>query len=202
MDLLSFDRKFYCKGFVSVAGIDEAGRGSLAGPVVAATVIIPKDLVISGLNDSKQVSEKKREQLFVIIKEKALAHAVAAVDNTTIDKINILQATFLAMSRAALKLQIKPGLCLIDGNHKLPNLPFRQEAIIGGDARIACIAAASILAKVTRDKMMMEYAKRYPVYEFEKHKGYGTRQHIAALKQYGPCPIHRVTFAPIKFFLP
>ncbi|GHT50925.1 hypothetical protein AGMMS49990_04250 [Endomicrobiia bacterium] len=198
MDSLFFDRNFYDKWFTLVAGIDEAGRGSLAGPVTAAAVILAKDLIIPDLNDSKQVSERKREQLFVIIKEKALAYAIEAVDNTIIDKINILQATFLAMSRAVLKLQIKPELCLIDGNHKIPNLPFKQEAIISGDAKSACIAAASILAKVTRDKIMKEYAKQYPVYEFEKHKGYGTRQHIESLKQYGPCPIHRITFAPIS----
>ncbi|GHT56681.1 hypothetical protein AGMMS50233_09030 [Endomicrobiia bacterium] len=198
MDSLFFDGNFYNKWFALVAGIDEAGRGSLAGPVTAAAVILAKDLIIPDLNDSKQVSERKREQLFLIIKEKALAYAIKAVDNTIIDKINILQATFLAMSRAVLKLQIKPELCLIDGNHKIPNLPFKQEAIISGDAKSACIAAASILAKVTRDKIMKEYAKQYPVYEFEKHKGYGTRQHIESLKQYGPCPIHRITFAPIS----
>ncbi|GHT38244.1 ribonuclease HII [Endomicrobiia bacterium] len=198
MDSLFFDKNFYNKWFTLVAGIDEAGRGSLAGPVTAAAVILAKDLIIPGLNDSKQVSERKREQLFVIIKEKALAYAIEAVDSTIIDKINILQATFLVMSRAVLKLQIKPELCLIDGNHKIPNLPFKQEAIISGDAKSACIAAASILAKVTRDKIMKEYAKQYPVYEFEKHKGYGTRQHIESLKQHGPCPIHRITFAPIS----
>ncbi|GHT46036.1 ribonuclease HII [Endomicrobiia bacterium] len=198
MDSLFFDKNFYNKWFTLVAGIDEAGRGSLAGHVTAAAVILAKDLIIPGLNDSKQVSERKREQLFVIIKEKALAYAIEAVDSTIIDKINILQATFLAMSRAVLKLQIKPELCLIDGNHKIPNLPFKQEAIISGDAKSACIAAASILAKVTRDKIMKEYAKQYPVYEFEKHKGYGTRQHIESLKQHGPCPIHRITFAPIS----
>ncbi|GHT58259.1 ribonuclease HII [Endomicrobiia bacterium] len=198
MDSLFFDRNFYDKWFTLVAGIDEAGRGSLAGPVTAAAVILAKDLIIPDLNDSKQVSERKREQLFVIIKEKALAYAIEAVDNTIIDKINILQATFLAMFRAVLKLQIKPKLCLVDGNHKIPNLPFKQETIISGDAKNACIAAASILAKVTRDKIMKECAKQYPVYEFEKHKGYGTRQHIESLKQYGPCQIHRITFAPIS----
>ncbi|GHT42149.1 ribonuclease HII [Endomicrobiia bacterium] len=198
MDSLFFDKNFYDKWFTLVAGIDEAGRGSLAGPVTAAAVILAKDLIIPDLNDSKQVSERKREQLFVIIKDKALAYVIEAVDNTIIDKINILQATFLVMSRAVLKLQIKPELFLIDGNHKIPNLPFKQEAIISGDAKSACIAAASILAKVTRDKIMKEYAKQYPVYEFEKHKGYGTRQHIESLKQHGPCPIHRITFAPIS----
>jgi ribonuclease HII len=198
MNLLSFDRSFYDKGLVFVAGIDEAGRGSLAGPVVAAAVILPKDLMISDLNDSKQVSKIKREQLFVIIKKKALAYGVSSVDNATVDKINILQATFLAMSKSVLKLQIRPELCLIDGNHKIPNFAFKQETIVGGDAKSACIAAASILAKVTRDKIMTEYAKQYPVYKFENHKGYATRQHTESLKQYGPCPIHRMTFAPVS----
>jgi ribonuclease HII len=198
MNSLFFDRNFYNKGLVFVAGIDEAGRGSLAGPVTAAAVILPKDLIIPDLNDSKQVSKRKREQLFVIIEKKALAYGISSVDNTIVDKINILQATFLAMSKSVLKLQIKPELCLIDGNHKIPSLAFRQEAIVGGDAKSACIAAASILAKVTRDKIMTEYAKQYPVYKFEKHKGYATKQHIESLKQYGPCPIHRITFAPIR----
>jgi ribonuclease HII len=197
-DMFSFDRNFYNKGFYSVAGIDEAGRGPLAGPVAAAAVIFSKDSIIYDLDDSKQLSEKKRETLFEIIKETALAYAVETVNNEIIDKINILQATFLAMSRAVLKLKIKPDLCLIDGNRKVKRLSFNQETIIGGDAKSACVAAASILAKVSRDKMMLEYAKQYPVYEFEKHKGYGTKKHIAALKKYGICPIHRLTFSPVN----
>jgi ribonuclease HII len=198
MNLLSFDRNFYDTGLVFVAGIDEAGRGALAGPVTAAAVILSKDLIIPDLNDSKQVSKRKREQLFVIIKKKALAYGISSIDNTIVDKVNILQATFLAMSKSVLKLQIKPELCLIDGNHRIPNLAFKQEAIVGGDAKSACIAAASILAKVTRDKIMTDYAKQYPVYKFENHKGYATRQHIESLKQYGQCPIHRITFAPVS----
>ncbi|MDR1926498.1 MAG: ribonuclease HII [Endomicrobium sp.] len=198
MNLFSFDKKIYYKGVKFVSGIDEAGRGPLAGPVVAAAVIFRQNVIIPNLNDSKQLSKKEREKLFVIIKEKALACAVETVDNKIIDKINILQATFLAMSSAVLKLQIKPDLCLIDGNHKIPDLSFKQEAIVNGDTKSACIAAASVLAKVTRDRMMAEYAKQYPVYEFEKHKGYGTKKHIEFLKKYGHCPIHRLTFTPIK----
>jgi ribonuclease HII len=170
----------------------------LAGPVVAAAVILPEDSLIHDLNDSKKLSEKKREILFKIIQDTSAAYSIEIVDNDVIDKINILQATFLAMSRAALRLKIKPDLCLIDGNHKVPQLPFNQKPIVNGDAKSAAIAAASILAKVTRDRIMFEYAKQYPFYEFEKHKGYGTKKHIAALKKYGVCPIHRTTFAPMK----
>ncbi|GHT04522.1 hypothetical protein AGMMS5026_04100 [Endomicrobiia bacterium] len=197
-NIFSFDRNFYNKGFYPVAGIDEAGRGPLAGPVAAAVVILPKDSAIPYLNDSKQLSEKKREILFEIIKETALDYAVELVNNEIIDEINILQATFLAMSRAVLKLKTQPDLYLIDGNRKVHGLSFNQETIVGGDAKSACIAAASILAKVSRDKMMLEYAKQYPVYEFEKHKGYGTKKHIEALKKHGICPIHRLTFSPVN----
>jgi ribonuclease HII len=193
--LFAFDKKFYDRGLEFVSGIDESGRGSLAGPVVAAAVILHQGVLITNLNDSKKLSNIERESLFMIIKEKALAYAVESVDNKMIDKINILQATFLAMSRAILKLQINPDLCLIDGNHRIPNLFIKQESIISGDAKSACIAAASILAKVVRDRIMTEYAKQYPVYEFEKHKGYGTKKHIALLKKYGQCAIHRLTFA-------
>jgi ribonuclease HII len=197
-DIFSFDKFFYNRVYYSVAGIDESGRGPLAGPVTAAAVILPKGLAIPDLNDSKQLSEKKRETLFEIIKETALAYAVETVNNKIIDEINILQATFLAMSRAVLKLKIKPDLCLVDGNRKVHGLSFNQKTIVGGDAKSACIAAASILAKVSRDKMMLEYAKQYPIYEFEKHKGYGTKKHIEALKKYGVCSIHRLTFSPIS----
>jgi ribonuclease HII len=201
MDTFSFDKNFYDKGLQFVAGVDEAGRGPLAGPVSVAAVILPKGVIISDLNDSKQLSEKKREKLFDVIKEKALAYAVEIVDNIIIDQINILQATFLAMSMAVSKLQHKPELCLIDGNHKIPDLELNQEALIGGDAKSACVAAASIIAKVTRDRLMCNYAKQYPVYEFEKHKGYGTKKHIEALRKHGICPIHRVTFDPIRQML-
>ncbi|MCA6069675.1 MAG: ribonuclease HII [Endomicrobium sp.] len=198
MVTFSFDSSFYDRGYDAVAGIDEAGRGPLAGPVVVAAVILPKGIIIQDLNDSKQLSPKKREKLFEIIKERASAYAIETVDNKTIDKINILQATFLAMSRAVLRLRVKPDFCLIDGNRKVPNLSINQETVVSGDAKSARIAAASILAKVIRDRMMADYAKQYPIYGFETHKGYGTKKHIEALEKYGPCPLHRLTFAPIS----
>ncbi|MDR1523410.1 MAG: ribonuclease HII [Endomicrobium sp.] len=197
MDLFAFDKFFYCKGLKFVAGIDEAGRGPLAGPVVASTVILPKNCLIDDLNDSKQLSPKKRDLLFKIIKEKALFYTVSIVDNYIIDKINILQATLLAMKNSVLQLEIKPDICLIDGNCKIKDLDIAQETIVGGDAKSAAIAAASILAKVTRDNLMGEYAKKYPLYGFDKHKGYGTKKHIEAINQHGVCPIHRMSFAPI-----
>jgi ribonuclease HII len=197
MDLFAFDKIFYNKGLNLIAGIDEAGRGPLAGPVVASAVILPKDCSICGLNDSKKLSCKKRELFFKIIKEKALFYAVSIVNNDTIDRINILQATLLAMKNSILQLPERPDVCLIDGNCKIKNLDIVQKTIIGGDARSAAIAAASILAKVTRDSLMGEYSKKYPLYGFEKHKGYGTKKHIEAINQYGVCPIHRMSFAPI-----
>ena len=196
--LFLFDKQYYGKGLNFVAGVDEAGRGPLAGPVAAAAVIFPKDIDLSGINDSKKLTHKKREALFEEIKKKALSFSIAVIDNKIIDEINILQATFRAMSEAVSGLNIKPDLCLIDGNHKIPGLNFAQEAIIGGDAKSACIAAASILAKVTRDKIMDDYAKLYPQYSFEKHKGYGTKAHLEAIAKHGACPIHRKTFAPLK----
>ncbi|MDR3113820.1 MAG: ribonuclease HII [Endomicrobium sp.] len=200
--LFQFDKQYYDKGFIFIAGIDEAGRGPLAGPVVAAAVIFPQDLTIQGVNDSKKLSPKKRNALFEEIKEKALSFSIAAVDNKTIDEINILQATFKAMASAAQGLKIKSDLLLIDGSHKIPQCAYpqlcRQEAIVSGDAKSASIAAASILAKVSRDAIMDDYAKLYPQYGFEKHKGYGTKAHIQAVQKFGPCPIHRMTFAPIN----
>jgi len=198
MSLFSFDKEFYDKGLVSVAGVDEAGRGPLAGPVAAAAVILPKDADIPHLNDSKQLTPKRRDELFEIIKQKALAYSISTVDNNKIDEINILQATFIAMGNSVSGLKLRPDLCLIDGNHKVPKLAFDQQAIVDGDAKSAAIAAASILAKVTRDRLMLEYAKQYPVYGFEKHKGYGTKMHMEALKKYGACPIHRRSFAPVR----
>lgn len=197
MDLFAFDKNFYSKGLKLIAGIDEAGRGPLAGPVVASAVVLPKNCMIGNLNDSKKLSSKKREILFKIIKEKALFYAISAVDSNTIDKINILQATLLAMKNSILQLEKKPDICLIDGNCKVKGLDITQETIVGGDAKSAAIAAASILAKVTRDTLMDKYAKEYPLYGFEKHKGYGTKKHIEAIKGYGICPIHRKSFAPI-----
>jgi len=173
----------------------------LAGPVVAAAVILPKDIYIEGINDSKKLSEQKRNSLFKIIKEKAIAYNIQAVDSVVIDKINILQATFTAMKKSIDNLHIKPDMILVDGNHKIPGIQISQTAIVSGDAKSACIACASILAKVTRDNMMYEYAKQFPQYNFEKHKGYGTKEHIERIKKFGPCKIHRKTFAPVKNFI-
>ena len=180
-----------------VAGVDEAGRGPLAGPVVVAAVILPFGLFLPGLNDSKKVSPKKREQLYDEIMEKAGAVRVAIVDAATIDRVNIYQATMNGMYEAILSLDPKPDKVLIDAM-ELAKLPMPSLSIIKGDAKSASIAAASIIAKVTRDRMMMEYDAEYPQYGFAQHKGYGTAQHIAALREYGPCPIHRRSFEPVR----
>ena len=179
--------------YTGICGIDEAGRGPLAGPVVAGACILPKDCEILYLNDSKKLSEKRREELFAEIKEKAAAWSVGMVDHVTIDDINILQATYKAMRRAIERLEIKPDILLNDAVI-IPDVKIKQIGIIHGDAKSVSIAAASILAKVTRDHMMLDYAQLYPEYGFEKHKGYGTAAHIAALKEFGPCPIHRKSF--------
>lgn len=198
ISLFEFDKDFYNKGLSFVSGVDEAGRGPLAGPVVAAAVILPKDIFIDGVNDSKKLTEKKRNILFEEIKQKAFSYGIGIVDAKTIDEINILQATFLAMRKALEQLSVKPDLVLVDGNHTIPNLQNKQQAIVSGDAKSASIACASILAKVTRDNMMYEYAKQYPQYNFQKHKGYGTKAHLDAIQKHGPCPIHRMTFAPLN----
>ena len=181
------------KGFTAVCGIDEAGRGPLAGPVVAAAVILPEDIQLPGVNDSKKITEKKREILFEFVKEHALAYGIGEASETEIDEINILQATFLAMRRAVEALQIPADYALVDGN-RIQGLPVPAETVIGGDGKVLSIAAASILAKVTRDRYMRDMAAQYPEYGFEKHKGYGTKAHYAAIKQYGICPLHRKTF--------
>ncbi len=179
--------------YAYICGIDEAGRGPLAGPVAAGAVILPKDCDILYLNDSKQLSEKKREELYEIIMEKAVAAAVGIVSPQVIDEINILQATYEAMRTAVSKLPVVPDLLLNDAV-KIPQISIPQVPIVKGDARSISIAAASILAKVTRDRMMYEYDKLYPEYGFAGHKGYGCAAHIAAIREYGPCPIHRMTF--------
>ncbi len=189
----SFEHKAYLKGYTAVCGIDEAGRGPLAGPVYAAAVWLPEGLVIDGLNDSKKLSEKKREALFDVIKENAVAYGIGFADEKEIDAINILQATYLAMRRAYDNMQKACDYVLIDGN-RMPPMPVPGETIVKGDAKSPSIAAASILAKVSRDRVMLEYAKQYPGYHFEKHKGYGTKVHVEALHEFGPCPIHRKTF--------
>lgn len=181
-----------------ICGIDEAGRGPLAGPVVAAAAVLPKDCQIFYLNDSKKLSEKKRDLLFDEIKEKAVAYGIGIVSPQVIDEINILQATYEAMRQAISQLNVIPEILLNDAV-TIPGVDIMQVPIVKGDAKSVSIATASILAKVTRDRMMMEYDQIYPEYGFAKHKGYGTAAHIAALKEYGPCPIHRRTF--IKKFV-
>jgi ribonuclease HII len=188
-----YEKNAHSKGIQFVAGIDEAGRGPLAGPVVAAAVILPQDVSIYGLNDSKQLSAKKRDVLYDEIKQKALSFGVGIVDENCIDEINILNATKKAMKSAVEALKPQPGLLLIDAV-KLDDCPIDQMSIIKGDCLSISIAAASIIAKVTRDRMMDELDTVYPQYGFLRHKGYGTRDHIAAIKKYGICPIHRISF--------
>ena len=189
----SIENEYREKGFDIICGVDEAGRGPLAGPVYAAAVILPSDCVIEGLNDSKKLTEKKREALFDVIKEKALAYGIASADEKEIDEINILNATFLAMKRAINSLSVKPDLALIDGNQK-PHTDIEEVTVIKGDAKSMSIAAASVLAKVSRDRFMLEMAEKYPQYEFARHKGYGTKLHYEKIAQYGVCDIHRRTF--------
>ena len=189
----SIENEYKAQGYNIICGIDEAGRGPLAGPVYAAAVILPPDCVIDGLNDSKKLTEKKRERLFDEIKEKALAYGIASADEKEIDEINILNATFLAMKRAVDSLSVKPDLALIDGNQK-PHTGIEEVTVVKGDAKSMSIAAASVLAKVSRDRFMLETAKKYPQYEFERHKGYGTKLHYEKISQYGVCEIHRRTF--------
>ena len=179
--------------FDLICGVDEAGRGPLAGPVCAAAVILPKGLVIPGLNDSKKLSDKRRRELFPIIQQEAVSFGIAFASQEEIDEINILQATFLAMRRAMEQLNPQPEFALIDGNRET-DFGVPCKTVIKGDSLSANIAAASVLAKVTRDNWMMEAAEKYPGYGFEIHKGYGTKAHYAALQKLGPCPIHRRTF--------
>ena len=180
-----------------IAGVDEAGRGPLAGPVVAAAVILDPITPILGIKDSKKLSENKREELFTIICSSALAWSIAQTEVDEIDTLNILQATLLAMQRAVLKLKIQPIKVLVDGN-KAPSLPYETEAIIDGDNKVKAISAASILAKVARDRQLIELDKLYPEYGFAKHKGYPTKAHIQALQTYGPCACHRRSYAPVR----
>ena len=185
-------------GLRLICGVDEAGRGPLAGPVCAAAVILPEHLQIPGLNDSKKLTDKKRRELFPVIQEQAIAYGIGLASESEIDEINILQATFLAMRRALEQLTVRPEIALIDGNRETDfGLPVKT--VVKGDSLSANIAAASILAKVTRDNIMVELAQQYPEYGFEIHKGYGTKAHYEALRTYGPCPIHRKTFLK-KFY--
>lgn len=188
-----YERARKTEGFINIAGVDEAGRGPLAGAVFAACVILPEGCVIEGINDSKKLSEKKREMLFDEIIEKAVAYSIESVDEKMIDEINILNATHLAMNMAVEKMSIKPDFVLIDGN-SIKNMTTPHETVVKGDSKSINIAAASILAKVSRDRYICELADKYPEYLFDKHKGYGTKAHTEAIKKYGPCPIHRMSF--------
>ena len=193
MSLYDIENALHAQGLSLLCGVDEAGRGPLAGPVCAAAVILPAGVEIEGLNDSKKLTEKKREALFPVIQSKALYWGVAFADHDEIDEMNILQATYLAMNRAIGSLGVVPDLCLIDGNRK-EGIRFPAKTVVGGDAKCACIAAASVLAKVSRDRLMMEMDVKYPGYGFAQHKGYPTAAHYAAIRELGPCPIHRRSF--------
>ncbi len=193
VDWLFYEKQFDEDGNRIICGVDEAGRGPLAGPVCAAAVILPKNTVIEGVNDSKKLTAAKRERLYDIIIQQSLSHSIAFSSVEEIDETNILQATFLAMQRAISSLKIVPDLALIDGN-QLPKLEMPAKSIIKGDSLSMSIACASILAKVTRDRLMVELAEKYPEYEFQKHKGYGTKLHIELIKKHGASPIHRRSF--------
>lgn len=193
MDWLQFEKQARDRGYSAVCGVDEAGRGPLAGPVYAAAVILPPNTLIEGVNDSKKLSEKKREALFDVIRETALSYCVACASVEEIDQFNILNATYLAMQRAVEGLSPTPDMVLVDGN-RLPVLPMEAQAIVKGDSLSMSIAAASILAKVSRDRLMRQLSQQYPEYQLEKHKGYGTKLHIQLIQQYGPSAIHRKTF--------
>ena len=200
MTLSEYDQAFCAEhGIAYLCGIDEAGRGPLCGPVCAAAVILPPDEDIPGLNDSKKLTEKKREALYDVICEQAVSYGIAFASVEEIEELNILQATFLAMCRAAEQLSVKPDLVLIDGDKVPPQMTFPARSLIKGDATSASIAAASILAKVSRDRVLLELDKQYPQYGFAKHKGYGTAAHFEALRQYGLSPVHRRSF--LKKFL-
>lgn len=198
--MLSYELEAKGNGYRFVAGIDEAGRGPLAGPVVAAAVILPDDPALYGIKDSKKISPIAREILFPLIRKTAMGFGIAVVDVETIDAINILQAARLAMKEAVERLECPPDFLLVDGNQAIDSL-IKQQPIVGGDNLSRSIAAASVLAKVTRDRLMMQYHNQYPQYAFDQHKGYGTQLHRERIKTFGPCPIHRRTFRGVKEFL-
>ena len=190
----SYEKAAREKGYTLICGVDEAGRGPLSGPVCAAAVILPEDCEIGGLNDSKKLSEKARERLFPQIVEKAVAYHVAYASVEEIEKYNILEATYIAMNRAIEGLSTAADFALIDGNRIPRDIKISCETVVKGDAKSMSIAAASVLAKVSRDRLMLEIDREYPEYNFKKHKGYGTAEHVAAIKEYGPCPVHRMSF--------
>ena len=198
VDMWSIESRHFADGIKLICGVDEAGRGPLAGPVCAAAVILPPHVDIPGLNDSKKLTDKRRRELFPIIKEQAIAYGIGLASHEEIDRINILQATYLAMERALAQLEVEPELALIDGN-RAKDFGLPVETVVKGDSLSASIAAASVLAKVTRDDLMLEAAETFPQYQFDVHKGYGTKAHYEALRTYGPCPIHRMTFLK-KFY--
>uniref|UniRef100_A0A7C5Z7N1 Ribonuclease HII n=1 Tax=Caldicellulosiruptor owensensis TaxID=55205 RepID=A0A7C5Z7N1_9FIRM len=187
------EEKLLNEGYRFICGVDEAGRGPLAGPVFAAAVVMDRERIIEGVRDSKKLTPKKREKLFEEIIKESIAYSVAMVDSKIIDEININNATFLVMKNAIENLKIEPDIVLVDG-YEIPNLNFNQRAIIKGDRKSYSIACASILAKVSRDRYIVEISSKYPLYKFEKHKGYGTKEHIEILQKYGPCEIHRISF--------
>ncbi len=192
-DMWAIENNFFAKGYRIICGVDEAGRGPLAGPVCAAAVILPPNVQIPGLDDSKKLTDKRRRELFPVIKQQAVSYGIGLATHQEIDEINILQATYLAMERAIAQLKVRPELALIDGN-RAKDFGLPVQTVVKGDSLSASIAAASILAKVTRDNIMLEYAQTYPQYGFEKHMGYGTKVHYAALDQFGASDIHRTTF--------
>ena len=192
-DMWNIENEYFSKGVNVICGVDEAGRGPLAGPVCAAAGILPANLEIPGLTDSKKLTDKRRRELFPLIKEKAIAYGIGFASEQEIDEINILQATFLAMERALAQLEVRPELALIDGNRE-KDFGIPVKTVVKGDSLSANIAAASILAKVTRDDVMLALAEDYPQYGFEIHKGYGTKAHYEALREYGASPVHRSTF--------
>jgi len=194
IELKKIDKEFFDKGVKYIAGIDEAGRGPLAGPVVVASVILPQDSMIEGVNDSKKISESKREKLFEIITKEAISYGIGIIYQNEIDEINILQATKKGLTEAIKQMDIKPNIIMVDALNGIDTLGIPYKSIIKGDAKSYSIAAASIIAKVTRDRIMREWDKVYPEYGFGSHKGYGTAKHIAAIRENGPCPIHRKTF--------
>ena len=191
---LELERLCRAKGYTCVCGVDEAGRGPLAGPVCAAAVVFPDEVDIEGINDSKKLSEKKREALYDVIKEKALAWGIAFASVEEIEEYNILEATYMAMNRAVEQLGDKVDFALVDGNRVPKGIKVDCETVVKGDGKSLSIAAASILAKVTRDRLLLEYDEKYPQYGFAKHKGYGTKEHTEAIKAFGPCEIHRLSF--------
>ena len=193
VDMWSIEDEFYAQGIQVICGVDEAGRGPLAGPVCAAAVILPAHLDLPGLTDSKKLTDKRRRELFPLIKERAIAYGIGLASEQEIDEINILQATFLAMERALTQLSVRPDLALVDGNRE-KDLGVPVKTVVKGDSLSANIAAASILAKVTRDDMMLDIAKQYPEYGFDIHKGYGTKAHYEALRAHGASPVHRNSF--------